>query len=205
MKEYKNVTIYDVNVRRELQETVGSTKVIEKTIHCADYHLAIEMAKREIESMKKDKKVTEALRQIALYGEKESKWICFEAEHSFHLWSDETEDDFSVSIDVDTILCRNIEEHFDEREILFTDPRLFGDNNEHEYNCKCYDGFAVCTMVGDENVPEKLHLTYPTLALVEQLHLTTRIKNYCGLPSYTELTFGDVAICMGKIIDPDNQ
>lgn len=205
MKEYKNVTIYDVHISREIQVTVGDTKLIEQTIHCADYHLAKEIAHREIANMKTDKKVSEALREIELKGEKDARWICFESENMFHLWSNDTEDNFQVSIDFDKVICRNIEERYDEREILFTDQRLFGDDDEHKYNCRCYDGFAVCTVVDDENVPDKLHLTYPTMNLVEQLKLTTRIKNYLGLHSYTALTFGDVAICMGKIIDPDNR
>lgn len=38
-----------------------------------------------------------------------------------------------------------------EEDILLCDKKVFGDNEEHSFNCKCYDGYAECTTVIDIN------------------------------------------------------
>ena len=54
-------------------------------------------------------------------------------------------------------------------EMLLTDEKIFGDNEEHTYTVTCEDGHAVATPTCEEledfpNSPMRLELTYPKLA-----------------------------------------
>ena len=46
---------------------------------------------------------------------------------------------------------------------LFTDKKFFGDNKEHEYFCRCHDGFALCISSVYSNAPDVIKVKYPKL------------------------------------------
>ena len=88
-----------------------------------------------------------------------------------------------------------------EESILFTDEKFFGDNKEHEYDCKCKDGVAMCKRVGcDENEPLSIIVEYPTLSGLTDKE-KDRILEYRGLYNLTrdDVHYGDVMVVYGKI------
>ena len=46
-----------------------------------------------------------------------------------------------------------------EEDILLCDKKVFGDNEEHSFNCKCYDGYAECTATDSEEKVQKVTMT----------------------------------------------
>ena len=89
-----------------------------------------------------------------------------------------------------------------EEGMLLTDVAVFGDNEEHEYNCKCYDGHAIAERAEESNAPQNLRLTYPTLAEVKaDEDLADDVMEYRGLYdlSSEDITFGDICMCYGVI------
>ena len=54
-------------------------------------------------------------------------------------------------------------------EMLLTDVKVFGDDNEHAYNVTCEDGHATAVPTDEEleenpDAPKQLEMTYPKLA-----------------------------------------
>lgn len=93
------------------------------------------------------------------------------------------------------------EEIIIEEKILFTDKKFFGDNEEHEYDCKCKDGIAMCERVGDdENEPLSIIVEYPTLSGLTDKQ-KDHILEYRGLYDLThkDIHYGDVMVVYGKI------
>lgn len=89
--------------------------------------------------------------------------------------------------------------------ILLYDAQIFGDSREHEYQVKCYDGYAVATKADedDDKAPDTLNLTYPTKEdVVKNEELANEVLTYRGLPYGEEITLGDIMICLGKITTP---
>ena len=90
-------------------------------------------------------------------------------------------------------------------EMLFTDKKIFGDNNEHEYNVVCDNGKGIATPTEDElecfpNSPKKITLTYPTL---EELTKEQKREclNYRGLydVAVSRCNYADVCMSYGKL------
>lgn len=92
-------------------------------------------------------------------------------------------------------------------EILFTDKRLFKDNEEHAYNCTCYDGIAFCERVdyeddeegANKHAPKRLLLGYPTMAEVRGTAKETACRDYLGLDKRDTLTYAHIAIKYGRL------
>lgn len=93
-------------------------------------------------------------------------------------------------------------------EMLLTDEKIFGDNEEHSYTVTCEDGHAVATPTCEElenfpNSPMRLELTYPKLD-----DLSVYDKEQCLLyrgiwdSPYTSCDFSDVCMKHGKIVKP---
>ena len=89
-----------------------------------------------------------------------------------------------------------------EEEILFTDKKIFKDNEEHSYMCKCYDGVAVCTSNDEEIELPMIVATYPKkIEVLADKELCESIRAYRGL-DYTrnsQITYGDIMIKLGKL------
>lgn len=90
-------------------------------------------------------------------------------------------------------------------EMLFTNRRVFGNNEEHEYSVECQDGFAVARPTETElknnpKAPLRLELTYPKLN-----ELGERAKQNCldyrGLYDQptSSCNYADVCMRYGKI------
>ena len=87
-------------------------------------------------------------------------------------------------------------------EFLFTDEKLFGDDGEHAYDVKCYDGWGIATPV--EKDDPALLMTYPTMEevlSVDRMPWAIIEYRYFGsnmVPS--DLLPNDVAIKYAKLV-----
>lgn len=92
-----------------------------------------------------------------------------------------------------------------ENDVLFNDSTIMGDNLEHPYNLKCYDGYAIGVAVDCEenkNVPKKIRILYPLRGdIVYDENKSQKVLKYRGLYdlSAKDINYGDIAICYGKI------
>lgn len=89
-----------------------------------------------------------------------------------------------------------------EEGILFVDKKIFGDEDEHEYKCKCMDGIAYGTKSDEEDInsPLSIIIEYPTLSELSNKE-KDHILEYRGLYdlNHNDITYGDVMVALGKI------
>lgn len=100
-----------------------------------------------------------------------------------------------------------------EEEIFFVDKKIFKDENEHYYTCKCYDGVAICTPYYDEydeeenkNLPMIIS-TYPKKKdILKDDDLSQKILDYRGLFDLrkNQIHYGDIMMYLGKLTKVDN-
>lgn len=93
-----------------------------------------------------------------------------------------------------------------EEGIEFNQRDIFGDDQEHEYNCECNDGVAICTLCdpSDTNAPKKIKVTYPTLEeILADEDDCEQILNYRGLYDLnaSDIHYGDVMVTFGEITE----
>ncbi len=94
-----------------------------------------------------------------------------------------------------------------EEEILFTNKKIFKDNEEYSYTCKCYDGVAICTPTPDDEEEDETNLpmiiaTYPKRKdVLLDSELCRSILDYRGLYDLrkNQITFGDIMLKLGKL------
>lgn len=97
------------------------------------------------------------------------------------------------------------QKHVIEHHIEFSDKRFFKDNLPHLYDCKCYDGYAICYAQSNEdnvNVPPTIIVTYPKKAnVLSDDNLCMSILNYRGLYDLQkeDIHFGDIMLYLGKV------
>lgn len=89
--------------------------------------------------------------------------------------------------------------------ILLTNKKVFGDNDEHEYDIVCHDGIAIGTKSSDEpeKLPRTIILIYPLWDTVVSDRVKSRkVLEYRGLDelSPNEITFGDIMVKYGVIV-----
>lgn len=89
-----------------------------------------------------------------------------------------------------------------EEEITFFDKEFFQDNNEHLYECKCYDGYAICSAIDDKEEHKMIKVTYPLrdeILANEQMY--EEVLEYRGLFDLTkdDIHYGDIMLTYGKI------
>ena len=89
----------------------------------------------------------------------------------------------------------------EERDIMLTNKKAFGDDKEHEYHFVCYDGIAYGTAEGwHDPAKNKVILSYPTIGQLSQYPAKQNaIRKYCGLPNDEKITYGDIAMKYGKM------
>lgn len=88
-----------------------------------------------------------------------------------------------------------------EEEILFTNKRIFKDDEEHSYTCRCYDGVAVCTPTDEADQP-MIVATYPKKEeVLTDKELCHSILSYRGLYDLrnSQITYGDIMLKLGKL------
>lgn len=88
-----------------------------------------------------------------------------------------------------------------EKGIALTDKNFFGDNHEHYYTIKCYDGYGLATRENNGvNEPRELKMVYPTLEeVLADRKKCTEVINYRG-SQFNDINFGDIMLCYGKIL-----
>ena len=94
-----------------------------------------------------------------------------------------------------------------EDSILFTDKDFFGDDKEHEYFCRCHDGYAICMSSTYSNDPDVIKVTYPKLEELTN-EQKDHILDYRGLDddwTRADVHYGDVAVVYGEIEKSINQ
>lgn len=100
-----------------------------------------------------------------------------------------------------------------EEDIFFTDKKIFKDEEEHYYTCKCYDGVAICTPFYDEEDEEEnknspmLIVTYPKKEdVLKNNDLCQDILTYRGLYDLkkNQIHYGDIMLYMGELTKVDS-
>lgn len=89
-----------------------------------------------------------------------------------------------------------------EEDILLCDKKVFGDNEEHSFNCKCYDGYAECTATDSEEKVQKVIMTYPLRKeVLKNEDMCDAILTYRGLYDCTkkDIHYGDIMMKYGVI------
>ena len=93
-----------------------------------------------------------------------------------------------------------------EDDILFTNKKIFKNNEEYSYTCKCYDGVAICTPTPNDDEDEinlpMIIATYPKRKdVLLDSELCRSILDYRGLYDVrkNQITFGDIMLKMGKL------
>ena len=94
-----------------------------------------------------------------------------------------------------------------EDEILFTNKKIFKNNEEYSYTCKCYDGVAICTPTPNDEDEDEVNLpmiiaTYPKRKdVLLDSELCRSILDYRGLYDVrrNQITFGDIMLKLGKL------
>lgn len=89
-------------------------------------------------------------------------------------------------------------------DLLLTDKDVFGDDMEHEYEAKCYDGYAIATRVSDdfENEPKVLRLEYPLRKdVLKNKKKANAILEFCGLYDLEikDINYSDIMMYAGEI------
>lgn len=112
-----------------------------------------------------------------------------------------------ISESVNRIL-KETRDFIDEEEVLVTDEDVFGDNEEHAYDFRCYDGYAEGQPSRnwdeeyEEELPQTLHMTYPKLEeVLNDEDMTNYILKYRGLHDLgpEDITYGDIMIALGEV------
>lgn len=88
-----------------------------------------------------------------------------------------------------------------EKGIALVDNKIFGDNNEHYYTIRCFDGYAVAKReLNGANEPRELKLVYPTLEnVLNDRKKSLEVINYRNSPN-GDINVGDIMLCYGKIL-----
>lgn len=94
-----------------------------------------------------------------------------------------------------------------ENDILFTNKKIFKNNEEYSYTCKCYDGVAICTPTPNDDEEDEINLpmiiaTYPKRKdVLLDSELCRSILDYRGLYDVrkNQITFGDIMLKLGKL------
>lgn len=85
-------------------------------------------------------------------------------------------------------------------------PKVFNDGEEHCYSGKFYDGIAVLKAdPDDKDVPEKLIMTYPTMAVIDSsADLAYEVRDYSGLGPEEDINYFNVALKYGTPYPPND-
>lgn len=96
------------------------------------------------------------------------------------------------------------EKYVIETHVEFHEPLFFDDNETHEYNLICYDGYADAFRCDDNDLSAPLYMSvsYPKLKeVLENEDLSNHVLEYRGLYDLgcEDITFGDIMMAFGKI------
>ena len=95
--------------------------------------------------------------------------------------------------------------YLEEEGMLFTNKKIFGDNEEHEYDVFCRDGHAIAIpavgeLITNPQAPRLLELTYPKR---DELTKEQKVKclEYRGIYDQpaSMCNVGDICMSLGKL------
>lgn len=87
-----------------------------------------------------------------------------------------------------------------EYDVCFCNEKIFGDDEEHEYDVDCADGAAVAHSK-DDNDPATLLLTYPKMdEVIATEDMVDEIRDYRGFNYDEKIHYGDIMMFCGKIV-----
>lgn len=87
-----------------------------------------------------------------------------------------------------------------EYDICFCDEKIFGDDEEHQYDVDCADGAAVA-YAQDKNDPATLLLTYPKMdEVIATEDMVDEIRDYRGFNYDEKIHYGDIMMFCGTIV-----
>lgn len=197
MLKTKDIKIFDVVKRTSRRTTVGGYTEKITRHHFSDFKAACEELELVIGDTKRNVEISKLIAKAET--QPDSGIRVSEDQYTFHLFSEMLEVTIDLSYDEITVL--DLEREPEEREIIFVDKGVFGDEEEHYFNCKCHDGYAIGKAADDEDCGvDKILVIYPTLEAVSKLKLKEEILDWFGLHDKEDITFGDVAIKYGHII-----
>ena len=88
--------------------------------------------------------------------------------------------------------------------VVLVNKDVFGDEKEHSYTFKCYDGHSVGTLndINTDNISPNIALTYPKLEdVLSDKEMTENIIKHCGLfNQYDDINFGHIMETYGEIV-----
>ena len=85
---------------------------------------------------------------------------------------------------------------------LFINEKVFGDDDEHQYEVVCYDGYAIAT-AKEDRLPKRLELTYPLMKdILADEEKSSEVLAYRGLFDLKphDIHYGDIMLAFGKIV-----
>lgn len=95
-----------------------------------------------------------------------------------------------------------MENYISEQSVYVTIPNI---DEEVIYDFRCYDGYAIGTMVCDApNAPQEIKMSYPTLAEVsDDEELADYILRYRGLYDlkHNDIHYGDIMMALGELYE----
>ena len=91
-------------------------------------------------------------------------------------------------------------------EVYFCDEEVFGDKEEHSYDVKCYDGYAIGTpSKGETSSITQLRLVYPKRqSILGSEEESKYVLRYCGLYDLKpqDIHYGDIMTALGEVVLP---
>ena len=116
-----------------------------------------------------------------------------------------TENDIKriVNKSVKRILRESMDDYVWEESIEFENEDFFGDDDVHIYDCKCYDGYAICRLSAEEDNfgPDIIRVTYPTREeVLTDESMADEVLKYRGLYDVgpNDITYGDIMMKFGE-------
>ena len=90
-----------------------------------------------------------------------------------------------------------------EEEVLIVNETIFGDSVEHCFDFKCYNGYAIGELSGEDDHTNvtKIKMTYPKRAeVLKNADLCEEVLEYRGLYDLKakDITYGDIMMYAGE-------
>lgn len=115
-------------------------------------------------------------------------------------WAEEIEDDDNVADNSDNVADECASGVVREYNVCFCDEKIFGDDEEHQYDVDCADGAAVA-YAQDKNDPATLLLTYPKMdEVITNEDMVDEIRDYRGFNYNEKIHYGDIMMFCGEIV-----
>lgn len=113
---------------------------------------------------------------------------------------DNLADDDNMSPNADIVSDQCASGVIREYDVCFCNEKIFGDDEEHQYDVDCADGVAVAT-AKNESDPTTLLLSYPKMdEVIATEDMVDEIRDYRGFNYDEKIHYGDIMMFCGKIV-----